>query len=226
MAPEQFHLHTYFRSSCSARVRIAAAIKGIPLQYTYVHLLKNEQSAPEYIAQKNPLAAVPTLTYTSVSGQQAVITQSVAILEFFEECFPNQHPLLPPPSDVLGRAKVRELVNIIACDVQPPTNLRILNRVKALGGDGPAWANELLFAGLVAFEKLAVSSAGEYSVGNEVTLADVMLSPTVDGALRWGVSLDTLPTVKRIFEKIRDLPEFKKGDWRHQEDTPEEFRVQ
>jgi len=216
-------LHTYFRSSCSARVRTAAALKDIPLEYTYIHLLKDEQSNPPYTFT-NPSASVPTLSLTDRDGHEITIRQSVAILEFLEEYFPDKQPLLPPPSDYIGRARVRELVNIIANDVQPPTNLRILKRVKALGGDMKIWAKELMMEGLRAYDKVAERYAGIYSVGDEVTMADVVLAPACEGALRFEVDLEQFPTVNRVYKRICVLDAFKKGDWRHQEDTPEEFR--
>jgi len=219
-------LHSYFRSSCSARVRTAAHLKGIPLEYSYIHLLSNEQSAAEYTT-RNPSASVPILSLTTQTGEQVVIRQSIPILEFLEEYFPDTPHLLPPSSEPIKRAKVRELVNIIANDVQPVTNLRILKRVKKLGGaDAPAeWAKHFMGVGLAAYDKVVEGYAGKYSVGDEVTLADVVLAPAVEAALRYGIELEDVPTVKRIYEGVRGLDAFKRGDWRHQGDTPEEFRV-
>lgn len=222
-SPNVLLLHTYFRSSCSARVRTAAHLKDIPLEYTYIHLLKDEQSSPTY-KLSNPSASVPTLSLTDKDGHEIIIRQSVAILEFLEEYFPDRPSLLPPPSDYIGRARVRELVNIIANDTQPPTNLRILKRVKKLGGDVNVWAKELMREGLRAYDKVAEKYAGIYSVGNEVTMADVVLAPACEGALRFEVDLDEFPTVSRVYKRIRELEAFRRGDWRHQEDTPEEFR--
>jgi maleylacetoacetate isomerase len=216
-------LHTYFRSSCSARVRTAASLKGIPLEYTYIHLLKNEQCSPSYLVS-NPSASVPTLSLTDKDGNEIIIRQSVAILEFLEEYFPDRQPLLPPRSDYIGRARVRELVNIIANDVQPLTNLRVLKRVKELGGDMKTWAKEIMMEGLRAYDKVAEKYAGEFSVGDEITMADVVLAPACEGALRFEVDLEQFPTVGRVYKRISVLDAFKKGDWKHQEDTPEEFR--
>lgn len=221
---EGFHLHSYFRSSCSARVRTAAHLKGIPLTYSYIHLLKNEQTSPEYTAI-NPCGSVPTLTITDKNGKEIVIRQSLAILEFLEEYFPDKTPLLPPTTDVVGRARVRELADIIACDVQPVTNLRILQRIRALGGDGGAWQKELMTAGLQAYEALSTKYAGKYSVGDQITIADVCLAPAVEGAVRFGVDMSAFPTVNRVYDVIKENEAFIKGDWRHQEDTPEEFRA-
>ncbi|KAE9371590.1 Maleylacetoacetate isomerase [Stipitochalara longipes BDJ] len=222
------HLHTYFRSSCSARVRTAAHYKGIPLTYTYIHLLSNAQSSPEYLST-NPSASVPTLTVTVPNKSPIIIRQSVPILEFFEEYFPSTPKLLP--ESAVDRAKVRELVAIIASDLQPVTNLRVLRGVKKLSGgkeEAPGeWAKEWMSKGLLAYDKVAEAYAGKYSVGDEVSMADVCLAPAVEGALRYGIDLDGegLGTVKRVYENVRGLEAFRKGDWKHQGDTPEEFRV-
>jgi maleylacetoacetate isomerase len=224
MEKQTLHLHTYFRSSCSARVRTAAHYKNIPLTYSYIHLLKSDQTTPEYTLT-NPSASVPTLTLTSSGSPSIVIRQSIPILEFLEEYFPNTPRLLP--ENPVERARVRELVNIIASDLQPVTNLRILKAVKKLGGDqAPTeWAKKWMGRGLEAFDKVAEGYAGKYSVGDEVSMADVVLAPAVEGALRYGVDLEGLKTVKRVYENVRGLDAFKKGDWRHQPDTPEEFKV-
>jgi len=79
--------------------------------------------------------------------------------------------------------------------------------------------------GLAAYDKVAEGYAGKYSVGDEVTMADVVLAPAVEAALRYGIELESLPTIKRIYESVKGLEAFRKGDWKHQEDTPEEFRV-
>lgn len=223
-SPESPHLHSYFRSSCSARVRTAANLKGIPLTYSYIHLVKNEQSTPEYTAI-NPSASVPTLTVIDKNGKEIKIRQSIAILEFFEEYYPAKTPLLPPSTDPIGRARVRELVDIVACDIQPVTNLRIIQRVRGLNGDVGVWQKELMTAGLQAYEKLCELYAGKYSVGDSITLADVCLAPAVEGAVRFGVDMGAFPIVSRIYDVVKANEAFVKGDWRHQEDTPEEFRI-
>ncbi|KAN0096535.1 maleylacetoacetate isomerase maia [Hyaloscypha variabilis] len=225
---QTLHLHTYFRSSCSARVRTAAHYKNIPLTYTPIHLLSNAQSSPSYLLT-NPSASVPTLTVTTPDHAPIIIRQSIPILEFLEEYFPDTPRLLP--ASAVERARVRELVAIIASDLQPVTNLRVLRAVKKVSGgkeEAPAeWAREWMVRGLKAYDKVAEGYAGRYSVGDEVSMADVCLAPAVEGALRYGVDLEGegLGTVKRVYENVRGLEAFKRGDWRHQEDTPEEFRV-
>lgn len=222
MAEQQSNLilYTYFRSSCSARVRIALNLKGIAYQGKYINLLKSEQSAPDYDAV-NPSHFVPTLQLLPDNSR---ITQSVAIMEYLEEKYPDQHPLLPPPSDILGRAAVRALVGVIVCDTQPVTNLRILVRVDALGGSKAQWAKELMTDGLAAFERLVAKTAGKYSYGDCVTMADICLVPAVWGAVRFGVDMNEFPIAKRIFDAMSSLDAVVKAHWKNQEDTPEDLR--
>jgi maleylacetoacetate isomerase len=200
-------------------------------------LTKKGQHSPDYVVV-NPSHSVPTLIAENGSLK---LTQSVAILEYLEEKYPEK-PLLP--KDVGKRAIVRNLVNVIANDVQPISNLRILVHVEKLGSSRGDWAKEYLQSGLegifptlqtilsnpekltsVAYETLVKGSAGLYSVGDEVTLADVTLAPTVEAAMRWGVDFSVLPTVEGIYDRLKVLPAFEKGDWKHQPDTPEQLRA-
>lgn len=214
-------LYTYYRSSCSGRMRIALNLKNITPTYKYVNLINNEQSSEEY-THINPSHTVPTLIITKNSGPTIKLTQSVPALEYLEEAYPNLRPLLPKDAD--ARAKVRTLVAIIASDVQPVTNLRILKRVSKLGGDKAAFAKELMTAGLLAYEAIAEESAGRFSVGDEVTLADVCLVPAVWGAERFGVDIGGMPSVRGVYERLGELDEVKRAHWARQEDTPAELR--
>lgn len=221
-----FALYTFFRSTSTARVRTAVRLKSIPVHFHYVNVRKDEQFEEDFL-QLNPNGTVPVLTVALKNGgvqnhSSFSIRQSVAILEFLEEAFPGRTPLLPPVTDVVGRAHVRDLVNLVAGDIQPPTNRRILLRVKEMGGSAEKWAFEIMGSGLKAFEDMAKPLAGEYSYGGNLTLADVVLAPAVENAVRYGVDLNLLPTVKRIFERISSLEAFKAADWRHQEDTPKD----
>ncbi|KAH6646593.1 maleylacetoacetate isomerase maia [Truncatella angustata] len=214
-------LYTYFRSSCSARVRTAAALKRIKLHFEYINLLKGEQGATSY-TNLNPSGAVPTLIVESNDGGKVVIRQSTAILEFFEEVFPDSVPLLP--KDPARRAQVRELYNILAADFQPRTNLCIIKRVSKYGVTAQDWCQEQMPPVLQAFEDILKACAGMYCVGDEVTLADIALAPALEGALRWGIDISQFTILNGVFERIRVLPEFVQADWKHQEDTPAELR--
>jgi len=154
-----------------------------------------------------------------------VIHQSVAILEFLDEFpgFSDTPKLLP--GNAVDRSKVRELVNILCSDIQPPTNMHVLKRVDALNADRVVWAKEVMTRGFAAYEELLKSYSGKYSLSDSITMADVCLAPAVEGALRWGVDIPSFPNVNRIYNTIRVMDAFVKADWRHQEDTPEEFRA-
>jgi maleylacetoacetate isomerase len=219
-------LYTYFRSSCSTRVRTAAALKGIALHYEYVNLLKGEQTAAPYVSDLNPSGTVPTLVAQQADGSKVLVRQSVAMLEFLEEAFPDARPLLPAPDRPAQRALVRDLVGILTADFQPKTNLSVLRRVGALGVPAQDWCREQMVPALRACEAVLETCAGRFCVGDDVTLADVVLAPAVEGALRWTIDLDLFPEVKRVYETVSQMPEFVRADWRHQEDTPLELREQ
>lgn len=218
------HLHTYFRSSCSARLRIALALKHLAHTSSYVHLLRDEQTAPTYTAL-NPSGTVPTLTHTLPSGTAVTVTQSVAALEYLDEAFPRAGPALLPP-DAVARAAVRTLVNIVACDIQPLTNSKPMKAINAMGQDGAAWNRTWTTRGLDAFEKVLerVQTDERFCVGEAVTLADVCLVPAVWGAERWGCDLERWPRVAGVVGWMAGLEEVRGAHWKAQDDTPEEFR--
>jgi maleylacetoacetate isomerase len=222
MSPS-YELYSYFRSSCSARVRIAATYKGIPLEYKFIHLVNGEQLSPEYTTL-SPSKSVPTLIVRREDGEKIVIRQSLAILEYLEESRPDLPPLMPEVSNPELRARVRELVDIVACDIQPVTNLRILKKVQPLGVQVNDWQQEFMTRGFDAYENLAKSYAGRYSIGDNLSMADVVLAPAVDGAIRFGIDINRFPTIQKIYQTIQELEAFKTGSWRAQGDTPIEFR--
>jgi maleylacetoacetate isomerase len=228
MHTDTFHLYSYFCSSCCQRIIIAAHLKGIPLEYTYIDLGTKEHTTDEY-KQSNPSASVPTLIVTSANGEKTILRQSMTILEYLEERFPDTSPLLP--TKLQDRVQVRDLVNIIAIDTQPTTNSRIVQRVKAIRenkDDQLEFAKQAFTDGFRAYESLLVEQAGEgrYSFGDTVSLADVVLVPTVDQALLYQINLDFVPNIKRIHSALKELEAFKAADWRNQGDTPEKFRIQ
>ncbi|KAK5169337.1 uncharacterized protein LTR77_005312 [Saxophila tyrrhenica] len=221
MAP-QYELYTYYRSSCSARVRIAAAYKGISMSYRFVHLLNSEQMSEDY-ERINASQSVPTLVITEEGGQRTVIQQSVAILEYLEESHPESPKLLP--ASAAERAWIRQLVNIVACDIQPVTNLRVLHKVKEIGVEVTQWQKPWMLHGLLAYEKTMLrQGVGRYSFGDTLTMADVVLAPAVDGAVRFGVDFDEIPNVKRVYDELQNHEAFRAGSWTAQPDTPHQFR--
>jgi maleylpyruvate isomerase len=176
-------LHGFFRSSATYRVSIALRLKGLVFESVAYNLRDNEQLAPAYLAL-NPQGLVPAL---EMDG--AVLTQSLAICEYLDEAYPTPALL---PSDPLARAKVRAAAYVIACDVHPVQNLKVLNRVRALGQgeDGvELWARATIEEGLAAYEALLPTQPHAFSFGDAPSLADICLIPQLMNARRFGVDL-------------------------------------
>jgi maleylpyruvate isomerase len=176
-------LHGFFRSSASYRVRIVLNLKGLDFAQVTYQLRKGEQRAPDFLAI-NPQGLVPAL---DLGGQ--VLTQSLAICEYLDETYP-QPPLLPPAP--LARAQVRAACQVIACDVHPVQNLKILNRLRAGGYSDEAvdgWARTTIEEGFEALEALLPDAIGPFCFGKAPTLADVCLIPQLANARRFGVDL-------------------------------------
>jgi maleylacetoacetate isomerase len=189
-------LYNYFRSSASYRVRIALALKGLDWRYVAVHLQKNEQLAPAY-AERVPARLVPLLRDGELN-----LTQSLAIIEYLDETYPEP-PLLPAtPAE---RARVRAIALDIACEIHPLNNLRVLRYlVHELGVSEEAkngWYRHWVENGLEAVERvLAGGPPGRYCHGDTPTLADCALVPQIFNARRVDCRLDRVPTVMRVFE--------------------------
>ena len=201
-------LYSYFRSSASYRLRIALALKGLAHETVAVHLLKGggEQHQPAFRAV-NPAGLVPVL-----EDGGAVLTQSLAIMEYLDEAYPEL-PLLP--KDLLGRARVRALALTIACDVHPLGNLRVLNYVGDTLGAGEegrkAWASHWIALGFEAFEEVLSrpgAPTGPFCHGDTPGMADCCLVPQVFNARRFGLDLAPYPTVRRITEHCEALAPF------------------
>ena len=196
-------LFTYWRSSTAYRVRIALHLKGLAAELTPVNLLKGEQTTAENI-KRNPLGAVPTL----IDGDNTFI-QSLAILEYLEEAYPNV-PLLP--QGAAARAHVRALCQTVACDMHPVNNLKVLKHLTgALGLSDDIktnWYKYWVAEGFTALEAQLKQTAGTYCYGDTLTLADACLIPQVYNALRFGCPMDDYPTLMRIYTTCEAHPAF------------------
>ncbi|MCY7295964.1 maleylacetoacetate isomerase [Alteromonas sp. a30] len=201
-------LYGYWRSSATYRVRLALNLKGIEYQYEPVHLVKNggEQYSGKYQAL-NPAQLVPTL----VDEKEAVtLNQSLAIIEYLEEAFPESPPLIS--GSARQKALIRTIAYDVACDTQPIANLRVLNYVAkdlAQGDAGKvAWAKHWIAKGLASLETRIAPTSGLFCVGDEVSLADVCLIPQVYNAERFNIDLSPFPTIKRVAEHCNFQPAF------------------
>lgn len=211
MAEDKLILYGYWRSSCSWRIRLSLALKGIPYEHRAVNLLKGEQKSAEYLAI-NPDGLVPTLVIEK-GDERILLTQSIAILEYLEEAYPEKRRLLP--KDLVQRARVREILMVMAADTQPLHNLRVLNEFEE-----PAkttWGHKVLSRGFEAVERLMEKCSGKYSVGDEVTLADLAVVPHLG---RFGVNTEDYPNIARITKTLEALPEFIAAAGPNQPDCP------
>lgn len=208
-------LYGYFRSSAAYRVRIAMNLKDVPHEMESIHLTKNGgvQHTPAFKAI-NAHERVPALV---LSGGE-ILTQSVAILEYLDEVYPDP-PLLP--ADAIKRAKVRAFAQLIACDIHPLNNLAPLQYLKGPLGksqeDADTWYRHWCTVGFEALEQMA--EPGPYSFGSQVTMADVCLAPQIFNALRFKVSLDKYPKLAAIDAALNKLPAFAKARPENQPDA-------
>ena len=201
-------LHTYWRSSAAWRVRIALALKGIAYDAVPVHLLRGggEQRADAYRAL-NPQGLVPLLT----DGDET-LSQSLAIIEYLDETRPEP-PLLP--RSAAGRARVRALAAVVACDVHPLNNLRVLQHLAAqFGADDAAkgaWMRRWIGDGFAALETMLARDprTGTCCHGDAPTLADLCLVPQMFNARRFDVDLAPYPTLVRIDAHCSALAAFR-----------------
>lgn len=201
-------LYNYFRSSASFRVRIALELKGLGYEYLPVHLVKGEHKQEQFAAV-SPSGLVPALE----TDEGELLGQSMAIIEYLDETHP-QPPLLP--ADALGRARVRALAQLIACEIHPLNNLRVLKYlVRELKVEEEAkntWYRHWVRTGLESFEKeLQRLPAATYCHGDRPTLADCCLVPQIFNGQRFNVDLTGLPRTMAAFEACMKLPAFQKA---------------
>jgi maleylacetoacetate isomerase len=210
-------LYGYWRSSSSWRVRIALGYKRQAYENVPVDLRRDggEQFKEHYRAI-NPFEQVPVLEVEE-DGALKRITQSIAIIEYLDERYPDP-PLLP--ANRLLRARARAFAEMINSGIQPLQNLAVLRRVKhEFGADEQTWAHHFVGRGLRALEAAASETAGRFLVGDSVTIADVCLVPQLFGARRFGVNLAELPTLVRVEAACAALPAFAAAEPERQPDA-------
>lgn len=216
---EPLCLHSYWRSSAAYRVRIGLNLKQLPYEIAPVHLVRDggDQHRPDY-AQTNPQRLVPVLQH----GQR-MLRQSLAILEYLDEMWPEP-PLLP--STARDRHRVRALAQVVACDIHPLGNLRVLQYLDRDWGvpqpERDVWARHWIVKGFDAFEALVAGSpsTGEFCDGDAPTIADCSLVPQVYNARRFSVDLTPYPTIVRIEQTCLELPAFDAARPERQPDAP------
>lgn len=196
-------LHGYWRSGTSYRTRIALNLKGLAYEQAGIDLRTGAQKSDAFLAL-NPQGLVPAL-----EADGAVLTQSPAILEWLEETHPEP-PLLP--TSAVARAQVRAMAALVACDIHPLNNLRVLKALReAFDADQDAvdaWAGRWITAGFEALEALIERHGDGWCFGAAPTLADCCLIPQVYSARRFNTPLDAFPRILAIEEKAAGHPAF------------------
>jgi len=193
---QPLRLFHYWRSSSSWRVRWALDYKKIACELQAVSLLNGESESDEHRA-RNPLGYVPVLERLDIHDSSRLLSQSTAIAEWLDEVHPTS-PLFW--GDAWTRAKIRSLAEIISADTQPIQNLNILQRHSNDPAEQKKWAQEFITQGLNAFERAAAMTSGKFSVGDELSWADLCLIPQCYNAARFDVQLDAMPLLRRILD--------------------------
>ena len=197
-------LHSYWRATAPYRVRIGLALKGVAFDYVPVNLLAGDQGRDPYRGL-NAQGLVPALV-----ADGAVMTQSLAILEWLEETHPDP-PLLP--RDAADRAVVRAMADIVACDIHPLNNLRVLRALAGLGhpmgsDDQKAWGAGWIAAGFEALEPMVARHGGGFAFGAAPGLADCCLIPQVWSSARFEVDMSEYPAIAAVAAAAAAHPAF------------------
>jgi maleylacetoacetate isomerase len=209
-------LHGYYRSSAAFRVRIALNLKGLEYRNLIYHLRKGEQRSPRYRAL-NPQGLVPSLEVDGV-----ILTQSLAIVEYLDELYPQPSLL---PADPVGRAKVRAMAQLIACDIHPINNLRVLEYLRTEHSESEAnvrrWYAHWIEEGFAALEIQlgADRPTAAYCYGDSPSLADICLVPQVVNARNFAIDLKAYPNLVRVADRALALPAFASAHPQNQPDA-------
>ncbi|CAL8272632.1 unnamed protein product [Merluccius merluccius] len=208
-------LHGYFRSSCSWRVRIAFALKGIEYEQVPVNLIKDggQQLTDQYKAL-NPMQQVPAVEIDGIT-----LSQSLAVIQYIDET--RQGPKLLPACPK-KRAQVRMICDIIASGIQPLQNLYVIQKI---GADKVPWAQHFIQRGFQALEPILKETAGTYCVGDELSMADICIVPQVYNAERFKVNVGQYPTIDRLNQTLVEIEAFKLSHPSCQPDTPADLRA-
>jgi maleylpyruvate isomerase len=210
-------LHGFWRSSATWRVRIGLEVKGLAYEVRPVHLRRaggGDQHRPEF-REKNPMEQVPVLEVED-EGRTLRLTQSLAILEYLDERWPDP-PLLPKTREL--RARARQIAEIINSGIQPLQNTGVQQHVKELGLDDAAWVRRWVEKGMAALESVVAQTAGQYAVGDVLSIADVCIVPQTEFSKRFGIDPSVYPALARVAAACGALEPFRRAHADRQPDA-------
>jgi maleylacetoacetate isomerase len=211
VSPKNLRLYHYWRSSCSWRVRWGLAEKGLlsQVELVHIHLLKGEQKSPEHL-KRNPMGYVPALQFKDTNE---ILTESTAILEWIDEVF-SENSYQGKSS--LDRAHIRQLSQIINSGTQPLQNMTVQAKISETVPNDPAVKKEWTWfwtqKGLKAYEEIARTTAGRFSVGDQLSAADFCLIPQIYNAKRNEIPIDPYPTILRIYNEAVKTESYLKSE--------------
>lgn len=208
-------LYSFWAATAPYRVRIGLALKGLDFDIVPVDLRAGDQHGEAYRA-RNPQGLAPALD----TGSGDLLTQSLAILEWLEDTHPEP-PLLPP--DALGRARVRAMAAIVACDIHPLNNLRVHQALQGLGVGRDAvtaWSARWVSDGFDALEAMVARHGGAFAYGDVPGLADCLLIPQVYAAARYDLDMNRWPALKAVADRAAGHPAFEAAHPRNQPGAP------
>jgi len=208
MGGKQIILTSFWRSSCSWRVRIALAYKGLAHKISTIHLQRDggEQFTAAY-REKNPMSQVPLLEIKGNGSEKPyLLSQSMAVMEYLEEVYPDP-PILP--SSPIDRARVRQIAEIINSGIQPLQNSATMKKVEAAGGDKASWAKYWIEDGLGKLERQTAEFGNtRFLVSDSPTIAEFCLVPQLYGARRFGCEVNGWPRLLEVEARCLTLPAF------------------
>jgi maleylpyruvate isomerase len=213
-----FKLYGFWRSTATWRVRIGLSHKGLDYEVQPVDLRKDggEQHSEAYRAL-NPMRQVPLLEFEE-GGRTVRLTQSLAILEYLEERYPEPRLL---PSEQLLRAQARRLAEMVNAGIQPLQNTSTQKYIRAtLESDPDVWTRHWVSLGLTALDVAVAESAGRFAVGDAVSVADACIVPEMFFARKLGLDVEPYPTLVRIDAACASLPAFQRAHAQQQPDAP------
>jgi maleylacetoacetate isomerase len=213
-----FILYSYWRSSCSWRVRIVMNLKNLKYEIKSINLLKGEQRGETY-SEINAFKKVPSLVFDEEDNgkiNKIILQESTAICEFLEDNYTDINLL---PKNPVDRAHVRALYSHIACNIQPIQNLPVLNKIEELGCNKMEWAKEWITNGLRDLEKMTITFRGRYCYGDQITLADAFLVPQLYNARRFKVDVNEFPNLLEIETNLNKVEAFRLAAPENQPDS-------